>query len=132
MLTQPCLLNHARDRVALESDLSLRHGSSFAADLFTFGYEGQVICAVHVLSQVGPLHAQSPMFNAQTVLEIVRFIGASRVILTDVSPTDWSSGAWRDLENPVLFALEDDRIPVAAIGPDWAWAVKEQDRKSVV
>ena len=66
------------------------------------------------------------MFNAQTVLEIVRFIGASRVILTDVSPADWSSGAWRDLENPVLFALEDDRIPVAAIGPDWAWAVKEQ------
>ena len=68
------------------------------------------------------------MFNAQTVLEIVRFTGAHQVILTDVSPADWSSGAWRDTENPVLFALEDDRVPVTAIGPDWAWALSEQSQ----
>ena len=66
------------------------------------------------------------MFNAQTVLEIVRFSGAKRVILTDVSPADWSSDTWRETENPVLFALEDDRLPVTAIGPDWAWATAEQ------
>ena len=66
------------------------------------------------------------MFNAQTVLEIVRFTGASHVVLSDVPPVDWSSGAWRDTENPVLFALQDDRIPVTAVGPDWAWALSEQ------
>ena len=86
----------------------------------------RVLWAVLVLAQVGPLHAQSPMFNAQTVLEIIRSTGASRVVLSDVFPADWSSGAWRDTENPVLFALEDERIPVTAIGPDWAWALSEQ------
>jgi hypothetical protein len=88
----------------------------------------RVLFFVLVLAQVGPLHAQSPMFNAQTVLEIVRFIGASRVIVTDVSPADWSSGAWRDTDNPVLFALDDDRFPVTAVGPDWSWAVSEQSQ----
>jgi hypothetical protein len=105
-----------------ESGISLRHGSGFAVHHRHI----RVFFAVLVLAQVGPLHAQSPMFNAQTVLEIVRFCGAKRAVLTDLSPADWSSGAWHDTENPVLFALEDDRIPVTAIGPDWAWALSEQ------
>jgi hypothetical protein len=112
----------------LESVHSLRHGVRFAVHPFTIGSASRVFFAVLVLAQVGPLHAQSPMFNAQTVLEIVRFTGAKRVVLTDVSPADWSSGAWRDTENPVLFALEDDRISVTAIGPDWAWALSEQSQ----
>jgi hypothetical protein len=110
----------------LETCFSLRHGVRFEVHPFTIGSASRVFFAVLVLAQVGPLHAQSPMFNAQTVLEIVRFTGASRVVLTDVSPADWSSGVWRDTENPVLFALLDDRIPVTAIGPDWTWALSEQ------
>ncbi len=79
-----------------------------------------------MIAEVSSLHARLPIYNAQTVLELIRFQGAERVILTGVTPESWASGAWRDLDNPVLFALEDARISVTAIAEDWDWADAEQ------
>ena len=66
------------------------------------------------------------MYNAQTVMELLRFTAASSVVLTDLEPTAWTSGAWRDLDNPVLFALEDAGVRVEAIGVDSSAAQTEQ------
>ena len=66
------------------------------------------------------------MYNAQTVMELLRFCESSSVVLTDVEPAVWTSGVWRDLDNPVLFALEDAGVRVTAIGEDWSAAVLEQ------
>jgi hypothetical protein len=81
-----------------------------------------------LLADLGALHARYPTYNAQTVLEIVHHVGASRVILPNATPESWSSGTWRDLENPLLFALSDERILVEALAPDWTWAELEQDK----
>jgi hypothetical protein len=81
-----------------------------------------------LIADLGALHARYPTYNAQTVLEILRHNGASTVILPSVTPEVWQSGAWRDLEHPVLFALNDERIPVQAIATDWTWAELEQDK----
>ena len=83
---------------------------------------------VMLLADLGALHARYPTYNAQTVLEIVRHVGANRVLLPSITPESWQSGAWRDLEHPVLFALSDDRIAVRAIGSDWTWAELEQGK----
>jgi hypothetical protein len=83
---------------------------------------------VKVIAEVSALHAKLPMYNAQTVLELLRFQGAERVVLTGVTPEDWASGAWRDSDNPVFFALEDTRFPVTAIGADWRAETAEQDK----
>ena len=69
-----------------------------------------------VIAEVAGLHAKLPTYNAQTVLELLRFNAAPSVVLTDLSPTAWADGAWRDLDNPVLFALEDAGVVVTAIG----------------
>lgn len=79
-----------------------------------------------VIAEVAALHAKLPMYNAQTVLELLRFTAAPSVVLTDLSPAAWVDGAWRDLDNPVLFALEDAGVAVRAIGEDWSAAVSEQ------
>jgi hypothetical protein len=81
-----------------------------------------------LLADLGALHARYPTYNAQTVLEILRHVGSNKVILPNVTPEIWQSGKWRDLEHPVLFALQDDRIPAEAIGTDWTWAELEQDK----
>jgi hypothetical protein len=81
-----------------------------------------------LLADLGALHARYPSYNAQTVLEIVRQVGANRVLLPSLIPETWQSGAWRDLDHPVLFALSDERIVVKAIGNDWTWAELEQDK----
>ncbi len=81
-----------------------------------------------LIADLGALHARYPTYNAQTVLEILRHVGANKVILPSLTPEVWQSGAWRDLEHPVLFALDDDRIRVEAIGTDWTWAELEQDK----
>ena len=79
-----------------------------------------------VIAEVAGLHAKLPTYNAQTVLELLRFNAAPSVVLTDLSPTAWAAGAWRDLDNPVLFALEDAGVAVTAIGEDWGAARTEQ------
>ncbi len=81
-----------------------------------------------LIADLGALHARYPTYNAQTVLEIMRHVGAKKVILASVTPQIWTSGVWRDVEHPVLFALDDDRFPVEAIGTDWTWAELEQDK----
>lgn len=81
-----------------------------------------------LLADLGALHARYPTYNAQTVLEILRHVGASKVILPSVTPEVWTSGKWRDLEHPVLFALDDERMPVEAVATDWTWADLEQDK----
>ena len=81
-----------------------------------------------LLADLGALHAHYPTYNAQTVLEIVRHVGANRVLLPSITPETWQSGAWRDLDHPVLFALSDERIVVQANGTDWTWAELEQDK----
>jgi hypothetical protein len=78
------------------------------------------------LAILGGLHAKAPLYNAQTVLELLEFIGAQHVQLAHVSAADWQSGAWRDRDDdPVLFALEDARISCVGIAPEWAWAERE-------
>jgi hypothetical protein len=82
---------------------------------------------MRVIAEVSSLHARLPLYNAQTVLELVRFQGAAReVALTGVSAQSWASGVWRDEGNPVWFALEDARTSVTAVGENWAWALTEQ------
>jgi hypothetical protein len=81
-----------------------------------------------LIADLGALHARYPTYNAQTVLEILRQVGASKVILPSITPQIWTSGAWRDLEHPVLFALDDERMPVQAVATDWTWAELEQDK----
>jgi hypothetical protein len=83
---------------------------------------GGIIVCVKVIAGLGALHARLPMYNAQTVLEVVRFLGASQVALSGVTPEAWASGAWREQpdDDPLLFALEDARVPVVALGEDWS------------
>ena len=81
-----------------------------------------------VIAEVAALHAKLPTYNAQTVMELLRFSESSSVILTELSSTAWASGAWRDLDNPVLFALEDAGVKVKAIGEDWSAAISEQSQ----
>ncbi len=81
-----------------------------------------------LIADLGALHARYPTYNAQTVLEILRHVGANKVILPSVTPEVWQSGTWRDLEHPVLFALDDERMPVEALATDWTWAELEQDK----
>ncbi len=81
-----------------------------------------------VIASLGALHATAPLYNAQTVLEILEFIGAQRIVLADVSQESWQDGTWRDLDDPVLFALEDARVHCTGIAPDWTWAVREQSK----
>ena len=81
-----------------------------------------------VIATLGALHATAPLYNAQTVLEILGFLGVQKVFLADVTAETWISGAWRDLDDPVLFALEDARVSCTGIAPDWVWAVREQHK----
>lgn len=81
-----------------------------------------------VIATLGALHATAPLYNAQTVLEILAFLGAKKVLLADVRAETWTSGAWRDLDDPVLFALEDARAHCIGIAPDWAWGLAEQNK----
>ncbi len=83
---------------------------------------------VILLADLGSLHARNPMYNAQTVLEITRFLGRTRAILTDSSAAQWSDGSWRDLENPLLYALYDEGIELTPVAEDWAWANRERDQ----
>jgi hypothetical protein len=48
---------------------------------------------VKVIAEVAGLHAKLPMYNAQTVMELLRFCDPSSVILTDIEATAWTSGA---------------------------------------
>ncbi len=61
-------------------------------------------------------------------MELLRFCESSSVILTDIEVNAWTSGAWRDLDNPVLFALEDAGVTVEAIGEDWSAELTEQSQ----
>ncbi len=81
-----------------------------------------------VIAEVAALHAKLPTYNAQTVMALMRFCEPSSVILTDIEATAWSSGAWRDLDNPALFALEDAGVKVTAIGEVWSAALTEQSQ----
>jgi hypothetical protein len=81
-----------------------------------------------VIATLGALHATAPLYNAQTILEILHFLDAKKVLLAGVTASDWDSNTWRDLDDPVLFALEDARISCVGIAPDWAWAVNEQSK----
>jgi tetratricopeptide (TPR) repeat protein len=88
-----------------------------------------MLAPMFALADLGPLLAQMPSYNAQTILEILDFLGIEQVVLSHISPQAWQDGSWRDLENPVLFALADEsRFTVTAIGPDWAWAEAEADQ----
>jgi hypothetical protein len=81
---------------------------------------------MRVVAILGALHATAPLYNAQTVLEVLTHIGAQNIQLAHVSAADWQSGAWRNHDDdPVLFALEDARLACAGIAPDWAWAERE-------
>lgn len=80
---------------------------------------------MRVIAILGALHANAPLYNAQTVLELLAHIGATKIQLAHVSAADWQSGAWRESDDPVLFALEDARLACAGIAPDWAWAERE-------
>lgn len=68
------------------------------------------------------------MYNAQTVLEVARFVGASQVAVSSVTPQEWSSGAWRERDDPLLFALEDARVRVVPLGEDWSAQIQEQTK----
>lgn len=68
------------------------------------------------------------MYNAQTVLEIMRFLGRPRAILTGSSAAEWSDGSWRDLENPLYHALYDDEVEITPVAEDWSWAELERDQ----
>jgi hypothetical protein len=68
------------------------------------------------------------MYNAQTVLEIMRFLGRPRAILTGSSAAEWSDGSWRDLENPLYHALYDDEVELTPVAEDWSWAILERDQ----
>ncbi len=81
-----------------------------------------------VIATLGALHATAPLYNAQTILEILGFLGVQKVLLADVTAQTWTSGAWRELDDPVLFALEDARINCVGVAPDWAWAKAEQNK----
>ncbi len=81
-----------------------------------------------VIATLGALHATAPLYNAQTILEILAFLGAKKVLLADVTHESWTSGAWRESDDPVLFALEDARMNCLGISPDWDWAVAEQQK----
>lgn len=83
---------------------------------------------VNVIATLGALHAKSPLYNAQTVLELLNFLGAKKVLLANTTAQSWQSGTWRDLDDPMLFALEDARINCFGIAPDWAWAEAEQQK----
>jgi hypothetical protein len=79
-----------------------------------------------VVAILGGLHAVAPLYNAQTVLELLAHSGARKIQLAHVSAADWTSGAWRTHnDDPVLFALEDARLDCVGIAPDWAWAERE-------
>jgi hypothetical protein len=84
-----------------------------------------ILHPVLLVADLGPLHARLPAYNAQTVVELLRFLGAARVVLAGLSPSQFAGGGWRDLENPVLFALDAERFPLEAAGPDWDWAEAE-------
>ncbi len=81
-----------------------------------------------LIADLGALHARYPTYNAQTVLEILRQVGAKKVIVPSITPQVWQSGTWRDLEHPVLFALDDERMPIEAVARDWTWSDLEQDK----
>jgi hypothetical protein len=78
-----------------------------------------------VVAILGGLHAAAPLYNAQTVLEVLAHLGAQQIELAHVSANDWRSGAWREYDDPVLFALEDARLECVGIAPDWTWAMRE-------
>ena len=81
-----------------------------------------------MIATLGALHAKAPLYNAQTVLELLAFAGAKKIQLSDLTPQTWADKTWRDLDDPVLFALEDARLLCAGIAPDWAWAQREQSQ----
>lgn len=81
-----------------------------------------------LLADLGALHALHPAYNARTALELADHLGATRFVLAGVSRGSWASGAWRDLDDPVLFALDEDRAPAEPLGPDWAWADAERQQ----
>lgn len=88
-----------------------------------------------LVATLGALHARHPAYNARTALELARHLlareaGAGSLVLAGVSSSDWGSGAWRDLDDPLLFALDDDRLPVVALGPQWTWAEQERAQLS--
>ena len=69
-----------------------------------------------LLADLGPLHARSPLYNAQTVLEIVRFLGADRVVHAGVTDAAWSSRAECVMLNKGPFIPETIRFLGDVVG----------------
>ncbi|UQN06211.1 hypothetical protein [Deinococcus sp. QL22] len=68
-----------------------------------------------LLPDVGDLLRLSPQYNAGTVVELLRFLGASEVW--------WATGS--DPDHPLRDALPAARIGIREVAPDWAWAEAE-------
>ncbi|ANE43762.1 hypothetical protein [Deinococcus puniceus] len=68
-----------------------------------------------LLPDVGDLLRLSPQYNAGTVVELMRFLGASEVW--------WATGS--DPDHPLRDALPAARIGIRDVAPEWAWADAE-------
>lgn len=73
-----------------------------------------------LLPDVGDLLRLSPHYNAGTVAELLRFLGASEVW--------WATGS--DPDHPLRDALPAARIGIREVAPDWAWAEAEYQQLS--
>lgn len=72
-----------------------------------------------LVPDLGDLFRVQPQFNAGTVVEMLRSLGASRVF--------WASGP--DADHPLRDALPAAGIEIVeGFAPDWAWAQADQDK----
>ncbi|RJF71577.1 hypothetical protein D3875_08320 [Deinococcus cavernae] len=72
-----------------------------------------------LVPDLGDLFRLQPQFNAGTVVEVLRSLGASRVL--------WASGP--DADHPLRDALPAAGIEIVeGFAPDWAWAQADQDK----
>ncbi|AWN23920.1 hypothetical protein DKM44_12330 [Deinococcus irradiatisoli] len=68
-----------------------------------------------LLPDVGDLLRLFPQYNAATLTEIARFVGAREVL--------WASGP--DPEHPARDAFGAARFPLLDVAPEWSWAEAE-------
>lgn len=72
-----------------------------------------------LVPDLGDLFRVQPQFNAGTVVEILRSLGASQVL--------WASGT--DADHPLRDALPAAGIEIVeGFAPDWAWAQEDQNK----
>lgn len=70
---------------------------------------------ITLLPDVGDLARLYPAYNAATIVELARVVGARRIV----------SATPPDPEHPVLEAFDAAGMPVVNVAPDWSWANPE-------